>query len=159
MKGYVLTVERVIRATPEAIFDILSDASKHPLIDGSGMLQGTVERAPEPARARGHLRHGDEDGDVVLDRQPSGRIRDRIARIAWQTGPTGGWGQGPGRTDLALRARTRSTAGPGSARAGTSPPTTSGCCSSSGNIYSGKTRRDMERTLARLDDLVAAWPT
>ena len=47
MKGYVLTVERMIRAAPEAIFDVLSDAAKHSLIDGSGMLQGTATEAPD----------------------------------------------------------------------------------------------------------------
>jgi len=33
----------VIRASPEAIFDVLADPSKHSLIDGSGMLQGAKE--------------------------------------------------------------------------------------------------------------------
>ncbi len=42
MKGFVLSVEREIAAPPEAIFDVLSDASKHALIDGSGMLQGVA---------------------------------------------------------------------------------------------------------------------
>ena len=40
MDGYVLTVQRVIAAPPEAVFEVLADAGKHHLIDGSGMLQG-----------------------------------------------------------------------------------------------------------------------
>ena len=53
VKGYVLTVERVIQAEPAAIFDVLSDASKHRLIDGSGMLQGTPDEAAGAAGPRG----------------------------------------------------------------------------------------------------------
>ena len=30
MDGYVVSTERVIAATPEAIFDLLADASRHP---------------------------------------------------------------------------------------------------------------------------------
>ena len=45
MTNYVLTVEREIGTTPEAIFAVLSDASQHTLIDGSGMVQGQ-RRAP-----------------------------------------------------------------------------------------------------------------
>ena len=35
-----VSVSRVIDATPEAIFDVLADPGKHPIIDGSGMVQG-----------------------------------------------------------------------------------------------------------------------
>lgn len=41
------TVSRVIKAPPEKIFEILSDASLHPVIDGSGMVKsarGNPER-------------------------------------------------------------------------------------------------------------------
>lgn len=34
-----VSVSRVIAAPPEAIFAVLADASKHPLIDGSGTVQ------------------------------------------------------------------------------------------------------------------------
>ena len=37
------SASRRIAATPEAIFDVLADASKHSLIDGSGMLQGVLK--------------------------------------------------------------------------------------------------------------------
>ena len=43
MKSNVFTVERMIRASPEAIFDVLADPAKHSLIDGSGMVQGVAE--------------------------------------------------------------------------------------------------------------------
>ena len=92
MKGYVLTVEREIGATPEAIFDVLSDASKHALIDGSGMLQGrwTRRRTGCPGL---DLRDGDEDGDVGTRRSTQWSSSSHDRRIAWQTGPKGGWGR------------------------------------------------------------------
>jgi hypothetical protein len=43
MKNNVFTVERLISAPPEVIFDVLADPAKHALIDGSGMLQGASE--------------------------------------------------------------------------------------------------------------------
>ena len=39
MQGYVLTVERKMNVAPEVIFEVLSDASKHSIIDGSGMVR------------------------------------------------------------------------------------------------------------------------
>jgi uncharacterized protein YndB with AHSA1/START domain len=47
MHGYVLTVERAIRAQPEAIFALVSDASAHPQIDGSGAVKHVVAGAPQ----------------------------------------------------------------------------------------------------------------
>ncbi len=37
---------RVVSATPRAIFDLLTDPSKHPLIDGSGTVKGSRTDAP-----------------------------------------------------------------------------------------------------------------
>jgi len=39
MDGNVVSTERTIPATPEAIFDLLADASRHPDIDGSGSVK------------------------------------------------------------------------------------------------------------------------
>ena len=39
MQGDVITVERVVHASPEAIFDLLADAAKHAVIDGSGTVK------------------------------------------------------------------------------------------------------------------------
>ncbi len=36
----MVSVSRVIDATPEEIFAVISDPSKHPVIDGSGMVKG-----------------------------------------------------------------------------------------------------------------------
>lgn len=36
----MVSVSRVIDATPEEIFAVIADPSKHPVIDGSGMVKG-----------------------------------------------------------------------------------------------------------------------
>ena len=46
MEGDVVSVERVIPAPPEAIFDLLADPSKHSVIDGSGSVIEPKEGAP-----------------------------------------------------------------------------------------------------------------
>lgn len=46
MASPIVTVERTIKATPDAIFDVLADPRKHPLIDGSGTVRG-VNVGPE----------------------------------------------------------------------------------------------------------------
>jgi hypothetical protein len=152
MKGYVLSVDRKIRATPEAIFDVLSDAAKHPLIDGSGMLQGSAE----PGSQRLHL--GSTFGmgmKLVMRYSTVNRVveYEENRRIAWQTGPTGGWGRVmAGRiwryqlepVDDGTLVRESWDITPDHQR----------MLLKLGNIYSNKTRRDMERTLARLDALV-----
>ena len=47
MDGDVVSVERVIPATPEAIFDLIADASRHPDIDGSGTVKEVKAGGPE----------------------------------------------------------------------------------------------------------------
>lgn len=155
MKGYVLSVEREIAAPPEVIFDVLSDASKHALIDGSGMLQGVAATSTVTDR----LALGSTFGmgmkmvalrystvNTVVEFEP-----DR--RIAWQTGPKGGWGR-------VIAGRIwRYVLEPvdGGTRVVESwdiTPDHQRVLLKLGDIYSGKTRRDMERTLGRLDALV-----
>ncbi|MDA8056981.1 MAG: SRPBCC family protein [Actinomycetota bacterium] len=47
MQGDVLSVERVIAAPPEAIFSVVADASRHPEIDGSGTVKQVKPGAPK----------------------------------------------------------------------------------------------------------------
>ncbi len=47
MEGNVISVERTIPAAPEAIFDLIADASRHPDIDGSGAVKKVKEGGPE----------------------------------------------------------------------------------------------------------------
>ncbi len=76
-----MSVERVINASPEAIFDLLADPRQHPVIDGSGTVRG-MRDAPE----RLHL--GDKFG-MSMRRGIPYRIRSRVVeyeenrRIAW----------------------------------------------------------------------------
>ncbi|PTT65566.1 SRPBCC family protein [Arthrobacter sp. HMWF013] len=44
---YLLSRERFIAATPEAIFDILATPGMHSVIDGSGTVKGAQPRGPE----------------------------------------------------------------------------------------------------------------
>jgi len=149
---YVLTVDRLIRTSPPAIFDVLSDAARHPLIDGSGMLQGAVETGPQ------RLALGTTFGmgmkmfvsystvNRVVEFEP-----DRC--IAWQTGPTGRLGRVvAGRI---WRYRLEPVDGGTLVRESWDiRPDHQRVLLKLGNIYWNKTRRDMERTLGRLDALV-----
>ena len=47
MAQSVVSVERVIKAPPGAIFAIISDASRHPEIDGSGSVVKTKPGTPQ----------------------------------------------------------------------------------------------------------------
>ena len=47
MDGNVVSTERVIPAPPEAIFDLVADASRHPDIDGSGAVRQAKPGGPE----------------------------------------------------------------------------------------------------------------
>ncbi len=153
MNGYVLTVERLIDAPPEAIFAILSNTGKHSLIDGSGMLQGTAQGVDE------YLALGSSFG-MKMKLGVRYKTESRVVefeenrRIAWQTGPTGTWGRFLGGRVWGYELE----------------PTTDGTLVRErwdittdhqrsllklGGIYSRKTERDMERTLARLDSLVS----
>ena len=105
MKGYKLTVERLIRASPEVIFDVLADPAKHSLIDGSGMLQGANDAGATRLALGVTFGMGMKMGvrystvNTVVEFE-----ENRL--IAWQTGPKGQAGALRGGTDLALRART-----------------------------------------------------
>jgi uncharacterized protein YndB with AHSA1/START domain len=46
MQGDVVTVERVIAAPPSDVFKVVSDASRHPEIDGSGTVVKPKAGAP-----------------------------------------------------------------------------------------------------------------
>jgi hypothetical protein len=151
MKGYVLTVERVVPESPEAVFDILADVSRHHLIDGSGMLQGANDGNPQ------RLALGDTFGmgmKLLVSYSTVNRVVEfeENRRIAWKTGPTGFMGR-----IVAGRVwRYELTPVDGGTLVRESWDITADHQRSLlklGDIYSGKTRRDMERTLDRLTEL------
>jgi len=47
MEGNIVSVERVIPAPPGAIFDLIADAARHPDIDGSGTVKQVKEGSPQ----------------------------------------------------------------------------------------------------------------
>ncbi len=153
MDGYVLTVERLIGASPETIFAVLSNSAMHSQIDGSGMLQGTPEGVAD------HLELGSAFG-MNMKMGVRYKTESRVVEfednrlIAWKTGPTGKWGRFvAGRIwryelettgeDTLVRESWDITADH------------QRVLLKLGGIWSGKTRRDMERTLARLDSVVS----
>jgi hypothetical protein len=88
MDGDVVTTERVIKATPGAIFDLLADASRHPDIDGSG----TVKKAKSDAPSR--LSLGATFGMSMKVGIGYSMVNtviefDENRRIAWQARPPG----------------------------------------------------------------------
>ena len=156
MEGTVLTVERMIRATPEVIFDVLADPSRHSLIDGSGMLQGAGEEASERLALGTTFGMSMKLGfrystvSTVVEFE-----ENRL--IAWQTGPKG-------RLERFVAGRVwryeLDPRGEGTVVRESWDITTDHqrTLLKLGDIWSGKTRRDMELTLARLDTLVTAPP-
>jgi hypothetical protein len=153
--GYVLPVDRLIRVEPSVIFDVLADAGKHSLIDGSGMLQGTVEEQPQTLALGSTFGMGMKMAVVHYSTVNKVVEFEKDHRIAWQTGPEGTWGRWvAGRiwryelepVDDGTLVHESWDITPDHQRV----------LLKLGGIYWGKTRRDMERTLARLDSLVTA---
>jgi hypothetical protein len=88
MRGYVLTVKKVINARPQAIFALLGDASAHPRIDGSGSIRRPIAGAPE------RLELGSIFGMAMRMGIGYSMVNTVIEfeenrRIAWQTKPPG----------------------------------------------------------------------
>jgi uncharacterized protein YndB with AHSA1/START domain len=87
MDGDVVTVERVIPVPPEAIFDLVADASRHPDIDGSGAVKQAKD-CPERLTAGSTFGMSMHMGikysmlNTVIEFEEN-------RRIAWQAVPTG----------------------------------------------------------------------
>jgi uncharacterized protein YndB with AHSA1/START domain len=88
MEGNVVSVERVIPAPPEAIFELVADVARHPEIDGSGTVIKAKAGAPQRL-AQGstfgmsmHLGINYSMVSTVIEFEEN-------RRIAWQTRPGG----------------------------------------------------------------------
>ena len=152
MEGDVLSVERVIAAPPSAIFELVADAAKHPLIDGSGTVveaKGAPERLSQGAEFGMSMKAGIGYSMVntVIEFE-----QDR--RIAWQAKPKGFAGRFTGGriwryelepVDGGTRVRESWDVSQDHQRLflklGPLP---------------GRTRDNMEKTLARIEELVTA---
>jgi uncharacterized protein YndB with AHSA1/START domain len=154
LKDYIFTVDRLINAPPEVIFDVLANPSKHALIDGSGMLQESNE--PDSARLALGVTFGMGMKLGIRYATVNTVVEfEENRRIAWQTGPKGKlepyvagriWRyelESQGHRTLVRESWDIST-------------DHQRVLLKLGDIYSKKTRRDMELTLARLDALVTA---
>ena len=85
MASDVETVERVIPAPPEKIFDLLADPRRHPEIDGSGSVRRATagpERLSLGSRCGKAMKLG-----VPYSMESEVIEYDENRRIAWQTRP------------------------------------------------------------------------
>ena len=153
MQGYVLSVEHNIPSPPGPIFAVLADAAKHTLIDGSGMLQGAKELEPERLTLGSKFGMGMKLGVRYSTVNKVVEFEENRL-IAWQTGPEGFAGRLMGgriwRYEL-------EPAGEGTLvrESWDITPDPMRVLLKLGDIYSNKTKRDMERTLDRLAELTA----
>ena len=86
----VVSVERVIPAPAEQIFDLLADPARHPDIDGSGTVRGAKAGSER-------LALGSKFGMSMKMGVPYSMVSEVIEydenrRIAWQTMPPVSWG-------------------------------------------------------------------
>ncbi len=84
MDGDVVTVERVIPASPGQIFELLADAARHPTFDGSGTVREAYDGSTQP------LRLGSTFGMSMRVGLPYRTVNEVVEyeenrRIAWQT--------------------------------------------------------------------------
>ena len=80
---YVVAVERIVRADPQAVFDLLADPAQHPLLDGSGSVRES--RTGNPQRLSMGARFG-MDMQLGLSYRITNTVVefDEPRRIAWR---------------------------------------------------------------------------
>jgi uncharacterized protein YndB with AHSA1/START domain len=87
----LISVERIIPARPEQIFDVLADPSRHPDIDGSGSVKATTADAPTRLSMGATFQ-------VSMKRGVGYSMRNTVTefeenrRIAWSPKPASGRG-------------------------------------------------------------------
>lgn len=152
MTDDVITVERLIPAEPAAIFAYLADATKHKEIDGSGSVRD-AKGHPEP------LRLGSKFGMSMKIGIPYSMVNTVIEfeedrRIAWQThGPTAIGRFVGGRI---WRYELEPAEGGTLVRESWDITQESALSSFSTKRMAGMTKRNMEKTLARIEELVSS---
>ncbi len=88
MDGNVVSVERVIPASPEAIFDVIADASRHPEIDGSGTVKGAKDGNPQRLELGSTFGMSMRQG-ISYPMVSTVIEFDKDKRLAWQSVPPG----------------------------------------------------------------------
>jgi uncharacterized protein YndB with AHSA1/START domain len=149
----VATAERVIPAAPEKIFDLLADPSRHPDIDGSGSV-----RAAKGGSERVAL--GSTFGMAMKMGVPYSMTNtviefDENRRIAWQTLVPYSWGAklGGGRI---WRYELEPVDGGTLVRETWDITQEAGLSKALVSRGRAKTIENMEKTLARIEDIVTA---
>lgn len=96
MEDTKVTVERVIPASTDAIFDVLSNPERHVALDGSGFIRST--QGAQRIKAVGDVFTMNMDGphmggEYQTDNHVTGYAENAL--LAWQTAPAGteppGW--------------------------------------------------------------------
>ena len=150
----VVTVERVIPAPPEKIFALLADANRHQDFDGSGTVKGAHDGAPQK------LSLGSKFGMNMRIVMPYSMVStvveyDENKRIAWQPRPAY-----PIANRLAGGRIWRYELEPvdGGTRVRESWDITQEAALSKTTVRAaaGRTRTAMEKTLERIEQLLAA---
>jgi uncharacterized protein YndB with AHSA1/START domain len=145
----VVTVERVIPAPPEKIFELLADAKRHREIDGSGTVVA-AKGDPEP------LQLGSKFGMAMKMGLPYSMVSTVVEfepnrRIAWQThGPTPIGKYVAGRT---WRYEIEPVAGGSLVRESWDISTESAVTRPLVRRGADHTRKNMEATLARIEEI------
>jgi uncharacterized protein YndB with AHSA1/START domain len=148
MSDDVETVERIIPAPPEKIFALLADPSRHPDIDGSGTVKHVKQT---PVR----VKLGDKFGMKMKLGIPYSMVSTIVEfednrRIAWQSRPPGIAGKfGGGRIW-----RYELDPVDGGTRVRESWDITHEVIKAMVRPARKKTRANMEKTLARIEELV-----
>ncbi len=88
MEGDVVTVERVIPAPPEAIFELLADPGAHARFDGSGTVQ-RVQGAPPPRLSVGSVFGMSMRIGLPYSMANTVTEFEEGRRIAWEARPPG----------------------------------------------------------------------
>ncbi|GAC51020.1 SRPBCC family protein [Gordonia aichiensis] len=105
-----VTVERVIDAPADQVFDVLSNPQRHPELDGSGFVRSVdhADRIQEVGEVfTMNMEGAHMGGEYKTDNHVTGYAKDKL--LAWQTAPAGteppGWewvweleAQGPDKT-------------------------------------------------------------
>ncbi|OBH46935.1 SRPBCC family protein [Mycobacterium mantenii] len=93
MDGNTVSVERVIKAPPSAIFALLADAGKHASFDGSGSLNHASEKSiPLTTGSKFSMAMRGRKETLFLPYRTTNTVveYEPDRRIAWQTAALGG---------------------------------------------------------------------
>ncbi|GGG24586.1 polyketide cyclase [Rhodococcoides trifolii] len=87
-----VTVERIIEAPVDAVFDVLSNPQRHLKLDGSGFIRGVdhadrIQKVGDVFTMNMNMQGDDKAGEYKTDNHVSGYAKDKL--LAWKTAPAG----------------------------------------------------------------------